>query len=395
MLLGLRDEGKYKVMQIKTYLFKNGNWDNSLDASMDSENTLIIIFGSTNILKIKNGIDEICKIFPKATIVGSSTSGEIYGSEIFHDSICVSVVHFNKSSFKIVVKEISENNSFEVGKDIVSSLAKENLKSIFLLANVLNVNGSELTKGLSVDAPRDCVITGGLAGDGVDFSKTWTLLNSQLMKKQIIAVGLYGDNLRVEYGCKCGWSRFGLERKVTYSHDNILYTLDNKPALELYKRYLGTHASNLPASGLYFPLMLLEEGATRPIFRAIKAIDEEKNSITLAGSIPQNSIVTFAKANLDDLITGAQEAAEILVQNYDSKQKALCIAINCIARKVVLKQEAENEIEILNETLGENVSTIGFYSYGEISKIESGGCDFHNQSMTLMLMYEVQDCDKK
>ena len=80
------------------------------------------------------------------------------------------------------------------------------------------------------------------------------------MKKQICAVCLYGSNLYIHYSCKCGWTRFGLDRKVTSSKDNILYTLDNKPALELYKRYLGEHASKLPASGLYFPLMLLEEG---------------------------------------------------------------------------------------------------------------------------------------
>ncbi|WP_373001450.1 FIST signal transduction protein [Sulfurimonas sp.] len=380
-------------MQINTYLYKNGYWDDVLDASMDSENTIIIMFGSINVLKVKKGIDDIVETFPKATVVGSSTSGEIYGSEIYNDSLSVSIMHFNKSSFRVVVKDISEHNSFDIGKNILTDLPKENLKSIFLLANVLNVNGSELTKGLSTDVPSDCVITGGLAGDGVEFNKTWILLNSQLMKKQIIAVGLYGEDLRVEYGCKCGWSRFGLDRRVTYSQDNVLYTLDNKPALELYKRYLGSHASALPASGLYFPLMLLEEGSTTPTLRAIKAIDEEKNSITLAASIPQNSIVTFAKANLDDLIMGAQEAAESLIENYDGKQKALCIAINCIARKIVLKQEAEDEIEVVHDTLGENVSTIGFYSYGEISKIESGGCDFHNQSMTLMLMYEVEDYD--
>ena len=380
-------------MQMKTYLFKNGYWDDVLDASMDSENTLILMFGSTNVLNVKKGIDDITETFPKATVVGSSTSGEIYGSEIFHDSISVSVMHFNKSSFKVIVKDISEHNSFDVGKEIVSALPKENLKSIFLLANVLNVNGSELTKGLSTDVPTSCVITGGLAGDGVEFNKTWILLNSQLMKKQIISVGLYGGDLRVDYGCKCGWSRFGLDRKVTSSQDNVLYTLDNKPALELYKRYLGIHASQLPASGLYFPLMLLEEGSDKPTLRAIKAIDEDNNSIILAASIPQNSTVTFAKANLDELIMGAQEAAESLVSNYDGKQKALCIAINCIARKVVLKQAAEDEIEVVDDTTGPNVSTVGFYSYGEISRVESGGCNFHNQSMTLMLIYEVEDND--
>jgi len=376
-------------MQISTYLYKDKNWNDELDESLDSDNTLVIVFGSTNLLSIEGGIADIARTYSRATVVGSSTSGEIYGSEIFNNALSVAVVRFDKSSFKVILKEISEDNSYEVGKEIVDDLRKDDLKSIFVLSDVLNVNGSELTKGLSTSVPKDCVITGGLAGDGVDFNKTWIMLDGKLMKKSICAVGLYGRHLHIHYGCKCGWTRFGLDRKVTRSKDNILYTLDNKPALELYKRYLGEYASALPASGLYFPLMLLEEGYEEPKLRAIKAIDEENNSITLAGSIPQNSMVSFAKANLDELVDGAQEAAEDLKKGYDEKQKALCIGISCIARKIVLKQEAEDEIEVVNDTLGENVSIVGFYSYGEISRISSGGCDFHNQTMTLILIYET------
>lgn len=377
-------------MQIETYLFEDGVWNKEIDSTLDSTNTLIIMFGSINILNVKDGIDDILESFPNSTLVGTSSSGEIYDKEIYHDSLSVSVVKFSMSRFSVVLREISEENSYEVGKKIVDELRGDDLKCIFVLSSVVNVNGSELTKGLSFNAPQGCVITGGLAGDGVEFNKTWILLDSKIMRKQIVAVGLYGETLRIESGCRCGWSRFGLDRRVTSSEKNILYSIDNKPALELYKRYLGPYADELPASGLYFPLMLLEEGSQTPTLRAIKAIDEEKNSITLAASIPEGSIVTFAKANLDELIGGAQEAAESLMFSYDGSQKALCVAINCVARKIVLKQEAEDEIEIVKDILGDNVSLVGFYSYGEISNISEGGCDFHNQSMTLMLLYEEE-----
>lgn len=378
-------------MDIKTYLYKNKKWSETLDKSMDSKNTLVIIFGSTNIQKINNAIYDLVKSYPKSTIVGASTSGEIYGNEIFYNSLSVSVVRFQKSNFKVVVKNISETNSYKIGKEIVQELPKKNLKSIFILSSVLNVNGSELTKGLSTNIAKECVISGGLAGDGIEFNKTWIFYNSQLMKKQACAVGLYGNNLHVHNRSKSGWTRFGLDRKVTHSEKNVLYTLDNKPALELYKKYLGKYASDLPTSGLYFPLMLLEEGYKEPKLRAIKAINEEKNSITLAGSIPQNSMVSFAKANFDDLIDSSQEVAENIKKDYTGSQKALCLCISCVARKFVLKQEAEDEIEVVTDSLGKNISTIGFYSYGEISQIASGGCDFHNQTMTLMLIYESMD----
>lgn len=377
-------------MQIETYLYKDKKWNKKIDATLDSKNTIVVMFGSVNILNVRDGIDDIIENLPNSTIVGTSSSGEIYANEIHYDSLSVSVVKFFKSSFRVIVRDIDEQSSFAVGKDIVNELKDDLLKSIFVLSSVMSVNGSELTRGLSFEAPKECVIGGGLAGDGVEFNKTWILLNSKIMRKQIVAVGFYGTSLRVESDCRCGWSRFGLDRRVTSSHENILYSIDNKPALELYKRYLGSYADELPASGLYFPLMLLEERSKKPILRAIKAIDEEKNSIILAGSIPQNSIVTFAKANLDELIYGAYEVAESIMLNYDTKQKALCIAVNCVARKIVLKQEADEEIETLYRVLAKkSVSLVGFYSYGEISSnISQGGCDFNNQSMTLIMLYE-------
>lgn len=378
-------------MQIETYLFENGAWNKEIDTSLDSSNTLIIIFGSINISNIKKGIDNIIQAYPNSIILGVSSSGEIYNNEIFHDSLNVSIVKFSNSNFRVIVKEINEQNSFETGKSIINELKEKYLKSIFILSSIMDVNGSELTRGLSFNAPKNCVITGGLAGDGIEFSKTWILVGSKFIKKQIVALGLYGSSLRVSTDCKCGWSRFGLDRKVTSSHENIIYSIDKKPALELYKRYLGSYAQELPSAGLYFPFMLVEKGKKKPLLRAIRDIDEKNNSIVLSASIPQNSIVTFAKANLDELIDDAQEAAESLMLKHNKKQKALCIAINCIARKIVLKQEAGDEIEVVKDALGESVSLVGFYSYGEITSVSQGGCDFRNQSIMLILLYEEEN----
>ena len=376
-------------MKLKTYLFYSGSWDEKLDASLDSENTLIFVFGSININSIQIGLDDIFHNYTKSTIIGCSTAGEIYGAEIYDNSISISIVQFEKSRFKLVTKKVNEDDSFVIGKDIASELKADNLKSIFMLSNVLSINGSELAKGLNDNLSKSCPVSGGLAGNGIEFNKTWMIVENKLVEDYICAVGLYGEDLYVNYGCKCGWRRFGIDRKVTHSYDNVLYSLNNKPALELYKRFLGDKAKLLPSSALNFPLMLLEDGEKEAKFRAIKAIDEENNSIILAGNIPQNSTVSFAIANFDDLIDGAQDAAEQLHIGYDNEQEALCIGVSCVARRVVLKQQIEEELEVVVDTLGKNVSTIGFYSYGEFSQSKSGYCNFHNQTMTLTLIYEL------
>ncbi|MDD2905916.1 MAG: FIST N-terminal domain-containing protein [Sulfurimonas sp.] len=376
-------------MQIKTYLYMDKKWNEPLDTSMDSSNTLVIVFGSTDILSIQEGLDTLIAFYKNATIMGCSTSGEIYKSEVYDTSLSVAIVQFDKSTFRLVIEELEEENSFEIGKKILDRLRGDDLKSIFLLCDAQNVDGSQLSRGLNENLPPECAITGGLAGDGVAFNKTWIILNGMIVKKHISAVGLYGKDLRVHYGCKCGWSRFGVERRVTSIKGNTLYTLDNKPALELYKTYLGIYASELPAAALHFPLMVLKDGGSDAKIRAIRAIDEENNSIILAGSIQQDSIVSFAKANFDELIDGAQEAAELVSVGYDKELSALCIAVSCIARRNVLKQNAEDELEVVVDTLGANVATLGFYSFGEFSKSQAGCCDFHNQSISLTMIYEL------
>ena len=375
-------------MKLKTYLFHSGRWNEKLDASLDSKDTLVFVFGSVNLNAIQIGLENIFNCYKNSTIVGCSTAGEIYGSELYDDSISISVICFEKSRFRLVTKKVNEDDSFIVGRDIASELKEDKLKSIFILSNVLSINGSELAKGLNVGLPKSCSVNGGLAGNGIEFNKTWMIVKNKLVEDYICAVGLYGDDLYVNYGCKCGWRRFGIDRKVTHSYDNVLYSLNNKPALELYKRFLGDKAKLLPSSALNFPLMLLEDGEKEAKFRAIKAIDEQNNSIILAGNIPQNSTVSFAIANFDDLIDGAQGAAEQLHVGYDNEQEALCIGVSCVARRVVLKQQIEDELEVVVDTLGNNVSTIGFYSYGEFSQSKSGYCSFHNQTMTLTLIYE-------
>jgi len=376
-------------MKLKTYLFNNNVWNKKLDESLDSKNTLVFVFGTINIDLIQSGLDDIFKCYKNSTIVGCSTAGEIYESEVYDNSISMSVVKFEKSYFKVITKKMQEDDSFKVGREIMTKLNDNKIKSVFILSNVLSVNGSELTKGINKDLPSGCSVTGGLAGNGVEFNKTWMIIDKKLEDDYICAVGFYGDDLHINYGCKSGWRRFGIDRKVTHSYDNVLFALNNKPALELYKRFLGDKADDLPSSALNFPLMLLEDGEKEPKFRAIKAIDEENNSIILAGNIPQNSTVSFAIANFDDLIDGAQDAAEQLHNGYTNKQDALCIGVSCVARRVVLKQQVEDELEIIVDTIGKNVSTVGFYSYGEFSKSKMGSCSFHNQTMTLTLIYET------
>ena len=137
-------------MQTHSYLYEDKQWNKALDNSLDSENTLIICFGSTNFDDIKDGFADISNIFKQSKILGCSTAGEIYDDLVYDSTLSVVVMKFEKTQLKLVNHECNDSkDSFNAGKNISKELFADDLKSIFVLSDGLNINGSQLTKGLS------------------------------------------------------------------------------------------------------------------------------------------------------------------------------------------------------------------------------------------------------
>lgn len=376
-------------MLSKAYLFKNNCWNEKLDKTFDSENTLIVCFGCSDYLKIKVALDELVQTFIHSTIIACSTAGEIFQNELNDNTLSVILLKFQKTSIKLYTKEIKNSAlSFELGMDLSNNLNDKDLKSVFILSDGLNINGSQLTKGINSVLNSEVIVSGGLAADGNKFQKTWLLIDKEIKHSFICAVGFYGLSLDVRASSFGGWNKFGINRKVTHSKNNVLYSLDDKPALEVYKTYLGNNAKDLPYSGLFFPLMVKERGYDDFKVRTILNVDEKSQSITFAGDIETDSEVMFMIASFNDLINGATIASQNLGNIENNSQNGVCIAISCVGRRLVLGQKTEDEIENVLENLGSNVKQIGFYSYGEISPLSNKECDLHNQTMTLTFFNE-------
>ena len=209
--------------------------------------------------------------------------------------------------------------------------------------------------------------------------------------RQVTAVGLYGDRVRIAHGSKGGWDVLGPEREVTRSVGNVLFSLDGQPALTIYKQYLGDRAAGLPATGLLFPLAIRNGLAEdEDTVRTILAVNESESSITFAGDIPEGSFVRLMRANFDRLIDGAADAASRAdMSDYKGGQPVLGIGISCVGRRLVLGQRTEEEIDAVLDALPPGCKFIGYYSYGELSPLTSGRCDLHNQTMTLSLFWET------
>lgn len=378
-------------MEIRTVSYTTANgWSEALPP-LDSPATLVLVFGSSSMASIQQPFDDLLAAYPNAVLAGCSSAGEILDTEIHDESLVVAITQFRNTELKMVnVALSSAEASYASGQQLMRRLMAEDLKGLFVLSEGLSVNGSRLISGVNSLRPESVVVTGGLAGDGDRFENTWVLVDGKPQAGFVTAVGFYGEHVKIGHGSKGGWDYFGPERIVTNSSDNVLFELDGKPALTLYKEYLGELAAELPASALRFPLTIKDmPGAEKTLVRTVLAVDEENQSMTFAGDIPKHATVQLMRANIDDLVTGAEDAAQMTLKNgANEQQPVLSIAISCVGRRIVMGEFSEDEIEATLDVLPENTRQIGFYSYGELSPHASGNCDLHNQTMTLTTVYE-------
>ncbi len=379
-------------MEISLHRFLvDDGWDRPPDGNADSEQTLLIIFAAARPDgALADELGGLRQAFPRSVLIGCSSSGEIYGEGLCDDSIVVAVMRFDHARIKLGhVPVAAAHESAAAGTSLAKQLHADDLTAVFTLTDGLLVNGSAYVEALDNALPEGVVVTGGLAGDGDRFEQTWVLYDGNISSGQMVAVGFYGDSIRVAHGSRGGWDLLGPEREVTRSENNVLYSLDGQPALEVYKKYLGDRAQGLPATGLLFPLAIRnEEEIDGLTVRTILAVDEERQSITFAGNVPEGCFVKLMRANFDRLVDGAASAAEsVQLEDYVGGP-ALCVAISCVGRRLVLGPRVEEEIEAVKDSLPAAVGQIGYYSYGEISPLASGRCDLHNQTMTLTLIWE-------
>ncbi len=376
-------------MLTKSYKFTDNEWSEPFDPSMDSENTMILVFFESTLV-IDQHLKNIRAVYPKSKIVGSSTSGEIQNGEINDNSIVCVVTRFKHTRLKLFSTPIDFTTSAEVGRTISESLASPELKNILLFTDGLNIDGSDLIKEMHQTLLEKNIytpITGGLAGDGNRFINTFVIFDTEIKTHHAVALGFYGEHIQVFAGTGTGWDPFGPLRVVTKAKHNTVFEIDGIPALKLYREYLKEDAQNLPVSGVLFPLGV-SWGKNENIVRSVARIDEANNGLIFASRIPENSKVQLMHSNVMKLINAAENALDNCPMDFTQDTPTLALIVSCIGRRMIMGQKTEDEIEIIRDRLPIHAEICGFYSYGEFAPTANKQNELHNQTMTLIIFQE-------
>lgn len=387
-----RFDTRGKTVKIEQAIFNLADGRRVLPGSDEVANAqLVLYFGAKHYLGSESFYNGLADVYPNALLVGCSTAGEIMGNDVHDNSVVTTAIEFDSTSVRSASLTLDDaSGSFAAGARLAQELQGENLACVLIFSDGLNVNGSELVRGVTSVVGYDLPVTGGLAGDGDRFEGTLVGCGGPADSHRIAAVGLYGKGLRAGHGSVGGWDAFGPRRAITRSQGNVLFELDGEPALALYKKYLGEEAENLPGSALLFPLAIASpESGDVQIVRTVLAVDEEAQSMTFAGDVPEGFVAQLMRANSERLIDGAGEAARV-ADLAKLEGRKLAVLVSCVGRKMVLGQRTAEEVEAVAEQLGKSAMQIGYYSYGEICPhVQSGFSELHNQTMTITVLAEA------
>ncbi len=362
-------------------------WTESLPLDPDLGPQLILSFGPLN-APPGAWFDDIRTRWPGAEHVYCSGGGQISDGTVHDDQTVVTAIQFETARVHTARRSnVSVSSSTAVGADLGRTMAEvPGLRHVLIFAEGLTLNAAAFIAAMNDTLPAHVSVTGGLASDGTDLARTVVGLNASPTSGNVVAVGLAGESLSIGTGSAGGWDLFGPERIVTRGEHAVVHELDGEPALDVYKRYLGSFADELPGAALLFPLAVWQSADGPVAVRTILAVDEALGTLRFAGDIPQGSTVRLMRATTDKLVEGAAQAARIARGDASRPQPQLTLCVSCIGRRAVMRSRVEEELDEVTRT-AENTPVVGFYSNGEIAPPTDGRAHaravLHNQTMTV------------
>lgn len=340
--------------------------------------------------KLEELINGIGDAVATPNLIGCTGAAEISSTGFSTKSAVLGGIASDQIGFEVVsVKNISRNTE-RSGKEL-AGLFSSKVRYVQLFSDGITGNGCALLRGINSVLGEQIPITGGTSGDTGGLNKSTQFSGKNLLTDSAVAIGFTG-NFKVGTGVKSGWSPVGLPKKVTRSSGNTLYELNGEPALNVYKRFLGKHAENLPAVGLEYPLGFYGRagsaaGEDQFMLRATMAVNHETGSITFAGDVPEGTMAHLTCGDSTSILEAAEKATQIAMDELEGITPVMVFLYSCMARKNLLGQRTKEEFERINLKLGKKLPVLGFYTFGEYCRIKTTGpCLFHNESVTISII---------
>lgn len=358
--------------------------------------TLAIVF-----LSVKQDREAVSRLLDEKDILifGATTSGEFIDGNVEEGSIVMMLLDMNTDYFTLKFLETSRETALETAEKL-GVTAKDTFTnpSLIIATGGVFIDGEHIIEGIlqgfgntASSAGREVPIFGGMAGDDLIAEKPIVFTNGKSTDNAIIALIIDEDKIDVRGIASCGWEAIGTSKTVTKSEGNIVYTIDDKPALDMLMKYLGVEVKQDDNKEIvtfqnswYYPLQLERETGD-PVIRATRFANREDRSLICTGSVPQGSEIKFSLPPDFDSIEKVVADCESIKDNAQQQADAL-IMFSCVSRHLSFGGLMQVEIEQVQKVW--DAPMAGFFTYGEYGKSKNGNHEFHNNACCVVALRE-------
>lgn len=354
----------------------------------DFKPTLAVVF-----LSIVQDFESITKLLSghNIQVFGSTSSGEFIDGNFEEGSISIMLMDLNPDYFKLEFletgKQTTLENAIELGR---KGKCLYNNAAYIIVSGWLTEDGENIINGITQGYSKDVTIFGGMAGDDLKLEGPMVFTNDNSSVNGLLTLIINEDKVDVNGIATCGWKAIGTTKTITKSEGNIVYTIDDNPALDTILKYLGAEydfnsgKEIVTQLGAYYPLQMEREGVA-PVMRTAMFANQEDRSIICAGHVPQGSKIKFSLPPDFDVIEKVVAECQELKEEGIHEADAL-IMFSCISRRLSFDILMEEEINQVKNVW--DAPMVGFFTYGEFGKSKTGKHEFHNNTCCVVALKE-------
>jgi len=359
------------------------------DAALIHDDAKLLIVFCSPAENLPDLIGQIRSRSGGAPLIGCTTAGEIARDGPRDGSIVVSALGGDGFVVGTAAAAGASEDLRGAGARAVRCLpssAGHPHRVVLLLTDGLSSDQDEIIRGAYSVLGAGVPMVGGCAGDGLKMTRTFQFHGDRVLTDSVVAAGIASTG-PLGIGVKHGWRPVGEPMLVTGSRPNRVYSLDDRPALDVFLERLGTEPGqlrpeDLPALALLHPLGLSRHRGEEQV-RFITSADFTQRSLFSTAQIPQGSLISLMEADTSAVLAATTVACHQSVAALGGSVPLGMLAFDCVARRGVLGQEGiEKEIHGLADAAG-GAPFAGFYSYGEIARTH-GMRGLHNYTLVIL-----------
>ncbi len=324
-------------------------------------------------------------------VFGATTVGEFTDEGINSGSIVLLLLDMNPDFFEIVIKDHTDGSAIQSGRFVgKTGLTSFKNPSFIISGSNINSPGELIMEGILEVVDDSVTVIGGMAGDAGSFSGNSVFTNHEESLQGVLALIIDSDKVILSGEAVSGWKAVGTEKTITSCDGPWIHTIDNKPAMDVVKKFTGIEINDLQTDqgllhvGTTFPLQVTQKNS-EPVMRPLLLYNTENQAVMCGGKVAKGSRFRFSLPPDFDVVNEVVESSKVIKSEIMPEADALLI-FSCIGRQVTLGPLVSEEIQGIQETWGTPMA--GFFCMGEFGKTRNGRTQFHGTTCSWVVLRE-------